>query len=63
MQQIKTNHVMFKNARQRYERELDMIKLLKSVRDGENFRKMFLSRAQQVLLKFGAHDLIPQQKE
>ena len=35
---------MFKNAKNRYERELDMIKLLKSVRDGENFRKMFLTR-------------------
>ena len=53
---------MFKNARHRYERELDMIKLLKSVRDGENFRKLFLNRSQQVLLKFGSHDLIPQHK-
>ena len=44
MQQILTNHIMFKNAKHRYERELDMIKLLKSVRDGENFRKMFLTR-------------------
>ena len=44
MQRIQTNHIMFKNAKHRYERELDMIKLLKSVRDGENFRKMFLTR-------------------
>jgi hypothetical protein len=45
MHRIQTNHIMFRNAKQRYEREMDMIKLLKSVRDSENFRKMFLSRS------------------
>lgn len=44
LNKLQKNHTMFNNAKNRYESELDMIKLLKSVRDSENFRKTFLSK-------------------
>lgn len=42
----------------RYYKELDIIKILKKVRDAETFRKSFLNRQQQILLKFGAQNVI-----
>ena len=54
---------LYKKAKRRYYEDLDIIQILKSVRDSENFRKMFLNKQQQMLMQFGANNLVDSEKE
>lgn len=49
---------MFAKAQRNYYRELDVIQILKKVRDAESFRKLYLNQQQQMLLKFGVQNVI-----
>ena len=49
---------MYKKASKLYYKELDIIELLRKVRDAESFRRLFLNRQQQILLKLGAQNVV-----
>lgn len=49
---------MYKKASKLYHKELDIIELVRKVRDAESFRRLFLNRQQQMLLKLGAQNVV-----
>lgn len=63
MNRLNTENRLFKKAKLHYHKELDIIEILRKVRDGENFRKLFLTKQQMMLLKFGSMDVIDDSPE
>jgi hypothetical protein len=55
---VEKKNKLFKKASERFDEDLDVIKVMQSIRTSSNFRRNFMTREQKILLKFDQSNVI-----